>query len=582
MRGYWLSPLLSGMLAIAQTAPDSTAPTITFQTGATNVIVDVVVTGPRDQPVEGLTKENFTLLEDGHEQPLVSFESHPSATPASSQSAPAPAVAPGVFTNQPAALGNDAVDVLLIDALNTPIEKQLNTRKALIDYLKTMPANKPMAVFTLDRHLEQLEDFTTDHTALLNAVESFTHAAHSSPALKTNADTERQMQDEDSAMELYSLAGHAGLGRAEVKRLQQFNAESDSFNDAVRAELTMGALGQLARYLSAIPGRKNLLWLSGSFPLAVLPDYYLKDPSKPDKDFSAKVDQTASLLAKSRIAVYPIDARGLYQQSYNNPVMSGGNMFRQPDRKDAAEAAENSQHAEEHLTLEEAARNTGGEVIANTNDLKGALAEVDRAGAHYYTLVYSPTNNAQNDVTRRIEVRVHPGKYTLLYRHSYVPVKPANSQMLAQFMEHKVPSSGQILFRLSPTSLGVQPESAALAGSNPKAPRPVTRYSIEYDVDVAPLQLSAAQDGVLQGRTTLVVIAYDRDGRPLNSTSNTLNLRVPPAQYSTFLKQGIHYRQQLDIPAQAAWLRAGVVDHTSGSIGSLEVPFSVSQTHPTH
>jgi len=28
----------------------------------------------------------------------------------------------------------------------------------------------------------------------------------------------------------------------------------------------------LARYLANIPGRKNLVWFSGSFPVSVLPD----------------------------------------------------------------------------------------------------------------------------------------------------------------------------------------------------------------------------------------------------------------------------------------------------------------------
>jgi hypothetical protein len=125
---------------------------------------------------------------------------------------------------------------------------------------------------------------------------------------------------------------------------------------------------------------------------------------------------------------------------------------------------------------------------------------------------------------------------------------------------------------MSPLRGGVQPETAPLAGSNPNVRRPVTRYSIAYDVDVTPIVLSASADGVLHGQATLVSIAYDRDGKALNSVANTLALNVPSAEYARFEKEGIHYREQLDIPAQAVWLRAGIYDHVSGQVGSLEVP----------
>jgi hypothetical protein len=97
----------------------------------------------------------------------------------------------------------------------------------------------------------------------------------------------------------------------------------------------------------------------------------------------------------------------------------------------------------------------------------------------------------------------------------------------------------------------------------------VTRYSIGYNVDVAPVTLTESADGVLHGSTTLLAIAYDRDGKALNSVSKTLNINVPSSEYPQFMKSGIQYREQLDIPAQAAWLRAGIFDPSSGRVGSL-------------
>jgi VWFA-related protein len=558
-------------VALAQTAP-------VFQTGASNVLVDVVVIGPKDLPVDGLSRDSFTVLEDGHPQQVVSFESHSPATETGTGSAtaqPPPSLPAGVYTNaQP--VNDDSVDVLLIDSLNTPISSQLEAHKKLLAYLKEMPRTKPVAVFILNTKLRQVEDFTTDHAEMLKAVEESTRSAQSSPLLKTAEETDRDIKNEEDMMSLARAAGKPGMGQTMADQLHQFSAQQDSFQVDLRVRYTLGALNQLARYLSGMPGRKNLLWLSGSFPLAVQQNTYLKNPSDASRDFSSQVDHTSGLLAAARIAIYPIDARGLFPLALTAPSVSGGTMYRKESRVNEAQAEEKSENAEESLAAQEMAHLTGGEAIANTNDLKGALAQVDRDGAHYYTLAYHPSNEAQNGKTRHIEVRVQPDTYHLAYRRSYVaapPLRPEDS--FPTLLEHAVPSSTQIIFRLTPVSTGAQPASAPLAGSNPKVQRPVTRYKVSYDVDVSPLQLNPSADGALHDTVTLVVIAYDRSGTALNSTSNTLNLNVPAAAFSQFVKQGIQYPQQLDLPAEAAWLRAGILDQNSGKIGSIEVPLMI-------
>ena len=40
----------------------------------------------------------------------------------------------------------------------------------------------------------------------------------------------------------------------------------------------MAALGQFGRFLAGFPGRKNLVWFSGSFPINTLPNANLLDP----------------------------------------------------------------------------------------------------------------------------------------------------------------------------------------------------------------------------------------------------------------------------------------------------------------
>lgn len=580
---FLITFILTGLqCSLAQSGPSAAEPIPVIKTGTTNILVDVVVTRHGGVPVDNLKKESFTVLENGRPQQIASFEPHLPSASTPPASAPLPS---GVYTNVQPAPDGAAADVLLIDALNTPVAGEVQTHRVLIQYLKTLPIGKPVAVFVLDTQLRQLEDFTTDHTALLKAVEAFTRYPEHSPLLKTKEETNAELKNQDAIIEMALAIGKPQITQLQLHKMQQFQAEQSSFNISLRVQFTLAAFDRLGRYLSGVPGRKNVMWLSGSFPLAILPDPDLKNPEQAARDFSASVNHTARLLANARVALYPIDARGLFPAMMSSPSMDGGSITRTPDRVSKAEMGEFSQNAEEQMSLEAFAHATGGEAIYNTNDLQSALAEVDRVGSHYYSLAYVPSNRLQDNKLRRIEVRVKPGNYHLAYRRSYTPSdEPQSNRMGADFaslLQHDVPPSTQILFRVTPTVTAPQPNAkAAILGDNPNSRRPVTRIELEWKIDVALLSLTSSADGVLHGATTLLTIAYDPDGRALNSVSNTLAINVPSAAYPQFLSGGIRYQQKLDIPAKTAWLRTGILDPVSGHVGSLEVPFSVkTATH---
>src|SRR5271170_5196838 len=103
----------------AATQPTAQSDITTLHSTTQLVVVDVVVTDKHQNPVHDLKASDFTLLEKGVPQPIKNYEEH-TALPANSKLPPMPPMPPGVFTNFSFAPAKGAVNVLLLDMLNTP------------------------------------------------------------------------------------------------------------------------------------------------------------------------------------------------------------------------------------------------------------------------------------------------------------------------------------------------------------------------------------------------------------------------------------------------------------------------------
>src|SRR3984885_14229950 len=131
-----------------QPAPSTTAPPPTLHASAQLVVVDVVVTDKNRKPVHGLKSSDFTLTEDNAPQVLNHFEEHSARTAAdATKFQEMPKLPPGIFTNYTPEPVSGSVDVLLIDALNTPVKDQLFVRQQLLTYLNSAEPGTRMAIF---------------------------------------------------------------------------------------------------------------------------------------------------------------------------------------------------------------------------------------------------------------------------------------------------------------------------------------------------------------------------------------------------------------------------------------------------
>src|SRR5450432_171796 len=190
-RRYLLWIILLALLAVSlysQTAVHESDAVTTIRTKFGIVLVDVVVTNGKGEPVAGLHQKDFELQEDGKPQTISTFEEHHGVPLSQIKLPPMP---PNIYTNFPLTEKADSVNVLLLDALNTPSRDQTYVHEQMIKYLETIPAGTRVAVFTLASRLRMLQGVTTDSAELLAALnDKKTANAHASSLLPSSAENE--------------------------------------------------------------------------------------------------------------------------------------------------------------------------------------------------------------------------------------------------------------------------------------------------------------------------------------------------------------------------------------------------------
>ncbi len=339
----------------------------TLRTTTRLVVVDVVATDSKGQAVNDLKAEDFTVLESGQPQKVSGFSfQHPGE---SRPLTPARQLPPNVVSNAPQ-YASPVLNVLLFDSVNGELTSQAYAKDQLAKFFGGATLDRPVAVFALESQLRLLHDFTMDPAALRSAMEKY------SPPAKTNV-----TESFDS-------------------RRSPFTTKGDYHTDNRGIETTLNELNALAKMLAGYPGRKNLIWLSESFPLVLFPDSVLRpamsaadvggqtadgtfsssapsraDPNAFDRmvqqansnDYAGLVKKVADALMNAQVAVYPVDAAGV---------------------------GKNDHLAAQH-TMADMASRTGGKVFLNSNNLAMSVGASLEDGATYYTLSYYPRGKAQ-------------------------------------------------------------------------------------------------------------------------------------------------------------------------------------------
>jgi VWFA-related protein len=535
--------------------------TTTLRAAARLVLLDVVVTDGKGKPVQGLKAPDFMLMEDGAPQVLSSFEEHsPITQEDAAKAAAAVKLLPNQFTNYDPVPNESAATVFLLDALDTPVQAQMYLREQMIVYMKTVPAGTKIAIFQLDTQMRVIQDFTSDPEALMQAVNS-----------KRN--------------------------RPEISPLLGGPMAPSYVREQMRQDILTQGMQGLARYLAPFPGRKNLIWFTGRVPIPV----YGPGFNAPFPDTTSFIDdfsKTTDVLTLSRIAVYPVDSRGLQ----TNPAFSAANGG---GRRGGGMGFDTRQFYQ-HGDLDDVAEATGGKAFYNTNGLRQAIAEVVDTGSNYYTLSYSPSNRNWDGSYRKLQVKLAEQGLHLEYRRGYFALndEAAESKHIAQLQGHRrvLPMPADIRSPTTTMEAAMRMGASApkdmvfLADVTPaqevskaKGDEPLAKgnylekkyrkeayreYQIHYSVNARAMRLTPTPDLSYHGHLEVVAVVYDDLGQVANSKITQAQIDVDDATYQQIMRSGrLGIDQTIAIPVKGSYfLRIGVHDVPSNKVGALEVP----------
>ncbi|MBT9332794.1 VWA domain-containing protein [Paracidobacterium acidisoli] len=579
--GLLLCLALPSVLFAASAAAFAQSPAIpTIRTGTQIVVVDVSVSDGHGVPVHGLKQADFSVLENGRQQTIRNFDEHAApAEAAPGQPAAIPPLPPHVYTNFTPVPEDAPLNVLLVDTLNTPADRQAHVRQQLLSFFAGMRPGSRLAIFRLTTRLSLVQGFTTD-PLLLRAAMSGMNAATPSPILADPIGSMSGLADDLAQMPVSPSASSQAIAGA-----REIDARQTNRQDQLRVMYTLGALNQMAHYLSGMPGRKNLIWLSGSLPLN---DLTHTGP------LQSSFRETMNLLARAQVAVYPVDAAGLANTPISDPsagkyAINGGVAV----DNDLDQFA--TQTIDAHTTMRQMAAATGGKAYLDGNGIPQAIGSILQNGSSYYTLVYSPADKKEDGSYRKIAVRVASGHYTLTYRngyyadtadaqrdaerslqHSPAPGNAGHFDAMRAAMQWGAPAPGEILFKaILAASPALSDQPAAGNTVLPGAKPPWRLVTIAYAANPGDITMPEGPDGARRVALDFVALVYDRDGRLMTGQSNAVNVFAKPEAVQQFLKEGMRYQQQIAVPAKGEYsLRVGIHDRIGDRVGVLEVPAS--------
>ena len=275
-------------------------------------------------------------------------------------------------------------------------------------------------------------------------------------------------------------------------------------------------------------------------------------------------EQTMMSLAQAKVAVYPMDTRGVISY-FPGPELQIQTAQDVSDALTQSSAAAFSDAAIRN-GMKTFARNTGGKACFGTNDLSNCLQLAISDSQSFYLLGYYRERQNNKPGWRKLKVEVDQDGVEVLapdgYFYSPVPLdsKEAEQRDVRSALLSPVSFSGL------PFTVELRPPAQTSKGS---------LHDLSFDLRIPPASLSSDPTGNSRMSLAIVCTAGAGKGAPVDKIAQNLKGTPKPASMERISKEGISYSNVLHLPSGQYILRFVVRDNLNGKLGSIVVPYSV-------
>jgi VWFA-related protein len=604
----------------AQTPPPAPqGPKVTFHGAVNLILVDVTVRDKKGDPVEGLSQNDFEVLENGKVQEIVNFKYEKVAatnTVLTSKdtlskageakgavavtlglapkvgpkpAAPAPAPAPKVDESAPKApvdadtgpLTSDEVAghrvwILLFDTSSMQPEDVQKAADGAIKWSKEkMSPSDLVAVAVISSTLQIVQDFTNDKAKIAKTLQAF--AVTDGTAVGV-VDASTMTTDE---------ATNAATA-ADTTTVDNSAAELDTFN----VDMRLRALKTICDSVASIQQHKAILYFTSGMTRS--------------SDNAVEARAAENSCSRANTSLNPVDSRGL------QAIVAGGSA-RQGSRggvnafSGRGVAQQFSAQAASQESLQTLAANTGGTAFTDSNDFGEAFDKVEKDISAYYILGYASSNSKQDGTFRKIEVRLKTKVDAKIKAREgyYAPSDFANTKkadretQLQEQLLMAIPATDVPLFvasgyfRLPESEVGLCGQQFGMGGGpggpgggrgggaggqgRPGGPGGPAAAMFTPSCYYVPISVTVPGEAVPVSATNemLDVRGFICDERLQVFATIKSTITVPPSAKGTISSKQILFQTGATLPPGRYTAKVIVRENTTGQMGTYETPIVV-------
>jgi VWFA-related protein len=542
----------------------------TFPSRVDLVSVDVVVFDRQGNPVEGLTRNDFTIREDGQAQQVAAFE----AVSLTSTATPAAQRQTRISTNveQPDAAAHWFF--IVFDDVNISQFATPRAREAVVQFIERgLRTGDRVMIAPASGASNWIGQLPQDREALLAFVERLqgerrpeTGAGriwdHEAMGIALGRDPQAQAQVARRYFENNLLIEGAvtpvdpdiraavdvspGIALIQAKARQVYT-EARS-----RMQVSLGKLERMAAALAEARGRKTLLFFSEGF---------IADTTLPNFRTLVQAARNANVAIHFVDVTSPGGAIG--QAGLPGGSAETGRAIEERDTTTALALA--TREADGARSI---AADTGGTTITGT-DLLGGLTRVANAGRAYYLLGYSPGNTKRDGRFRKIEVSVNRPGVTVRSRGGYFA--PTNDPPPAVGPDKLAPDVRAALD--SPFGAPGLPLRLTSYVFGPQVGGKLQTVLVA-EADPAPLRMTA-RNGRYTATLDSYVLVQNRNRDSLERNERLVELNLPADAFAQLLERGIPVQREFSLEPGQYQATLLLRDRATGALGSVRHEFEV-------